>query len=346
MALGAIDLNLLVALEALLEERNVTHAGHRLCTTQSAMSGSLARLRRHFNDELLVRVGREYELTPLAERLLPLVRESLVKAEEVLALTRTFDPAHSGHRFSIVMSDYMMSVFAAPLLRAIAQEAPGVRLDVHPIVDGAPEQEEHVRMHDLSVLPLGFQLPGVSETVLSDRFVCIVDRHNPRLREGRLTVQDLGEMSHAAAGFGKSVTPIERQLETLGIRARVQASAPGFGTLPFLVCGTELVAFVPERLGRWYERNTDCVVVATPFPDVPLVEAMYWHHHRHGDLAHRWLRTIVRRVGRELEGDQQSFSISSMRLPSGSATQAMRIPGSGEGPGARIPAAPSASRRA
>ncbi|MFD4510269.1 LysR family transcriptional regulator [Streptomyces sp. NPDC058457] len=79
MSLGAIDLSLLVPLEALLEEKNVTHAGFRLNTSQSAMSGSLARLRRHFNDELLVRVGREYELTPLAERLLPVVQASLRK---------------------------------------------------------------------------------------------------------------------------------------------------------------------------------------------------------------------------------------------------------------------------
>ncbi|MFG2944142.1 LysR family transcriptional regulator [Streptomyces adustus] len=301
MGLGAIDLNLLVALEALLEEKNVTHAGVRLSTSQSAMSGSLARLRRHFNDELLVRVGREYELTPLAERLLPVVQASLHKAEEALSLTRHFDPQRSRQRFSVVMSDYVMSVFVEPLLRVIAQEAPGVRLDFHPIVDGQLETETHLRCHDLMIVPLGYQLPGVSEAVMHDRFVCLVDPDSPRLQDGRLGLRDLAEMPHAACAIGKSHTPAERQLETLGITPRVQVSTPGFSVLPFLVSGTDLVALVPERLARRYEGFARCAVVPTPFPDVPLVEAMYWHHNRHADPAHRWLRETVRRVGASLD---------------------------------------------
>ncbi|WP_210588679.1 LysR family transcriptional regulator [Streptomyces sp. GESEQ-35] len=303
MGLGAIDLNLLVALEALLEEKNVTHAGVRLSTSQSAMSGSLARLRRHFNDELLVRVGREYELTPLAERLLPVVQASLHKAEEALSLTRHFEPARSRQRFSIVMSDYVMTVLVEPLLRALAREAPGVRIDFHPLVHGQPENETHLRCHDLMVVPLGYRLPGISEAVMHDRFVCIVDPDNPRLAEGRLTLGDLAEMPHAASAFGKSLTPADRQLETLGIVPRVQVSAPGFSVLPFLVGGTDLVALVPERLARRYEGFARCAVVPTPFPDVPLVEAMHWHHNRHADPAHRWLRETVRAVGAALDDE-------------------------------------------
>ncbi|WP_371101286.1 LysR family transcriptional regulator [Streptomyces sp. PU_AKi4] len=301
MGLGAIDLNLLVALEALLEEKNVTHAGVRLSFSQSAMSGSLARLRRHFNDELLVRVGREYELTPLAERLLPVVQASLYKAQEALSLTRHFDPEHSRQRFSVVMSDYVMTVFVEPLLRVIAEEAPGVRIDFHPIVDGQLETETHLRCHDLMLVPLGYQLPGVSETVMHDRFVCLVDPGNPRLVDGRLGLRDLAEMPHAACAIGKSLTPADRQLETLGIVPRVQVSTPGFSVLPFLVSGTDLVALVPERLARRYESFARCAVVPTPFPDVSLVEAMYWHSNRHADPAHRWLRETVRRVGASLE---------------------------------------------
>jgi len=169
MGLGAIDLNLLVALEALLEEKNVTHAGVRLSTSQSAMSGSLARLRRHFNDELLVRVGREYELTPLAERLLPVVQSSLHKAEEALSLTRHFDPSRSRQRFSVVMSDYVMTVFVEPLLRAIAQEAPGIRIDFHPIVIGQLETETHLRCHDLMIVPLSARIIPLSRQLRSSR---------------------------------------------------------------------------------------------------------------------------------------------------------------------------------
>jgi len=302
MGLGAIDLNLLVALEALLEDRNVTHAGVRLSTSQSAMSGSLARLRRHFNDELLVRVGRNYELTPLAERLLPVVQDTLRKAEEALSLTRQFDPAQSRQRFSVVMSDYAMTVFVEPLLRVLAEEAPGVRIDFHPLVSGEPENETHLRCHDVMVVPLGYGLPGISETVMHDRFVCIVDRNNPRVRDGRrLTLRDLAEMPHAVAGFGKSPTPADRQLETLGITPQVQVSTPGFSVLPFLVAGTDLVALVPERLATRYEPFVGCLAVPTPFPDVPLIEALYWHHNRHTDPGHRWLRETIRQVGAALD---------------------------------------------
>ncbi|MFF1257402.1 LysR family transcriptional regulator [Streptomyces sp. NPDC058321] len=300
MGLGAIDLNLLVALEALLEEKNVTHAGTRLNTSQSAMSGSLARLRRHFNDELLVRVGRDYEPTPLAERLLPVVQASLYKAEEALSLTRHFEPRHSRQRFSVVMSDYVMTLFVEPLLRIIAQEAPGLRIDFHPLGHQQPEEEAHLRCHDLMIAPLGYRLPGVSEIVLHDRFVCVVDPANPRLIDGRLTLRDLAEMPHAACVIRKSVTPTDRQLETLGITPRVQVSTPGFSVLPGLVSGTDLVALVPERFARRHEDPLHCAIVPTPFPDVPLVEAMHWHHNRHADPAHLWLRDAVRRVGTAL----------------------------------------------
>jgi DNA-binding transcriptional LysR family regulator len=155
------------------------------------------------------------------------------------------------------------------------------------------------------IVPLGYQLPGVSEAVMHDRFVCIVDPENPRLVDGRLTLRDLAEMPHAACAIGKSHTPAERQLETLGITPKVQVSTPGFSVLPFLVSGTDLVAMVPERLARRYEGFARCAVVPAPFPDVPLVEAMYWHHNRHADPAHRWLRDTVRRVGAALGEEVQ-----------------------------------------
>ena len=328
MGLGAIDLNLLVALEALLEDRNVTHAGLRLCTSQSAMSGSLARLRRHFNDELLVRVGREYELTPLAERLLPLVQDTLHKAEEALSLTKQFDPARSLQRFSVVMSDYMMSVLVQPLLEAIGAEAPEVRIDFHPLVYGQPESDTLLRCHDMMLVPLGYQLPGVSEAVMHDRFVCILDRDNPRLTDGRLTLRDLAEMPHAAASFGKSQTPAGRQLETLGINPKVQVSAPGFGVLPFLVAGTDMVALVPERLARRFEGFTRVVVVPTPFPDVPLVEALYWHHNRHADPGHTWLRETIRRVGADLDASRaaQDAALQDAALQDAAAQESVPVP--------------------
>jgi DNA-binding transcriptional LysR family regulator len=300
--LGAVDLNLLVALQALLEEKNVTRAGDRLCLSQSAMSGSLSRLRRHFSDDLLVRVGREYQRTPLADRLLPLVQETLRKAEETLSLIQPFEPEHSTQRFSIMMSDYLMTMMAEPLLRAIGSAAPGVRIDIHLPVPAEPTDDTQLRRHDLLLLPLGYRQPGFSEPVLRDRFVCLVDAGNPRLTDGGLSLADFAEMPHAAAEFGKVLMLFDRHLDSQGITPRIRASVPGFSLLPSLVSGTDMVALVPERLARRYADSTGCTVVPTPFPEVSFVEAMYWHRNQQNDPGHQWLRAMVRRVGADRGG--------------------------------------------
>ena len=136
--LREVDANLLLALHALLEERNLTHAGERMTMSQPAMSGALARLRKHFDDELLVRVGRGFELTPFAERLRPQVEQALEAAEALLGQQREFDPRSSNRRFTVSMSEYAMTVLAEPLTRVLAERAPGcsVALDTLEVGDG------------------------------------------------------------------------------------------------------------------------------------------------------------------------------------------------------------------
>ena len=131
--LREVDANLLLSLHALLEERNLTHAGERMTMSQPAMSGALARLRKHFDDELLVRVGRGFELTPLAERLRPVVAEAVEAAEALLGNQREFDPATSNKRFAVSMSEYAMTVLAEPLTRLLAEQAPGCSVALDPI---------------------------------------------------------------------------------------------------------------------------------------------------------------------------------------------------------------------
>src|SRR6266849_11222406 len=129
MSLGGTDLNLMVALKALLEEGNVTKAGAKIGKSQPTMSTALARLRRHYQDELLVRVGRDYELTPFARALVPTVQQTLNSVELALDAGRRFDPATSRHTFLLTASDYAISVLGEPLLRRVSGVAPGIRLD-------------------------------------------------------------------------------------------------------------------------------------------------------------------------------------------------------------------------
>jgi DNA-binding transcriptional LysR family regulator len=107
-----VDANLLLSLHALLEERNLTHAGERMTMSQPAMSGALARLRKHFGDELLVRSGRGFELTPLAEQLRPAVADAIEAADDLLGHQRAFDPRTSRKRFDVSMSEYAMTVLS------------------------------------------------------------------------------------------------------------------------------------------------------------------------------------------------------------------------------------------
>ena len=125
--LREVDANLLLSLHALLEEKNLTHAGERMTMSQPAMSGALARLRKHFDDELLIRVGRGFELSPLAEQLKPSVADAVEAAEALLGNQRDFDPSSSTRRFSVSMSEYAMTVLSEPLIRHLGEQAPAAR---------------------------------------------------------------------------------------------------------------------------------------------------------------------------------------------------------------------------
>jgi DNA-binding transcriptional LysR family regulator len=291
MPLGGVDLNLLVTLRALLEEENVTHAGARLGLSQPSMSIALGRLRRHYKDELLVRDGRDYCLTPLAKSLLPAVTESLRLVDAAFGRTERFVPGKCDQVFGITLSDYAVSVLIEPLLRRVHEEAPQVGLRLAPIPPDMQESDRRLREHDLLIGPVGFAFPGESEVLFRDRFVCIVDPANPRLKDGWLSLEDIGALPHAAAYFGHGgLNPPERVLDELGVRRRVTGWLP----LPFVVAGTDLVAIVPERLAHRVADPAGVLVVEPPFGTVELIEAAWWHPTRSADPALSWLRGILR----------------------------------------------------
>jgi DNA-binding transcriptional LysR family regulator len=294
---AGIDLNLLIALGAVLEERNLTRAGEKINMTQPAMSGALARLRTHFGDELLARNGRHYELTPLAERLRPMVQEALRQVERTLAAAPVFEASASVRTFSIALSDYAVAVLIEPLMRMVHEKAPGVGLELSPIPPDASESEQGLLQHDLLIGPLEFGFPGRCEIVFVDRFVCVADPGNPRLRDGQLSLADLAVLPHAAATFGHTgLNPAEIALAKLGIRRTVQVTTVGWLPLPFVVAGTDLVAVVPERLARRVAAPAGVAVVEPPFGRIELTEAAWWHPSRTADPSVAWLRGLLKSV--------------------------------------------------
>lgn len=305
MTLGGTDLNLLLSLKVLLEEGNVTRAGQRLELSQPAMSAALARLRRRFDDELLVRVGRDYQLTPLARDLLPEVQHAVRLLARSLRLEDDFDPATSERTFRMAMSDYAIAVVHEPLVRLIASTAPGVRLAIENLGPDARSSDRVLLDNDALIAPLGFGFPGQSRPLWRDRMVLLVDRDNSRLREGKLTLHDLAELPHAVPSFGPGVlTPVDRAFGELGIDRRIALQVSGFLPLPFVVAGTDLVAMVPQKLADIHVREEGPVVlVEPPFHEVVLAEGYWFGSDRLSDPAHRWFFARLDELALELGKD-------------------------------------------
>jgi DNA-binding transcriptional LysR family regulator len=291
MALGGTDLNLLLPLKVLLEEGNVTRAGQRLSLSQPAMSAALARLRRRFDDELLVRAGREYELTPFARDLLPEVQHAVRLVGVALDLEDSFDPSTSERTFRLVMSDYAIAAIHEPLVRMVEAEAPGVRLAIANLGAGAHLSERILVDNDVVVAPMGFGFQGVSRPLWTDRMVVLVDRSNPRLVDGRLTLEDLNELPYASGSFGPGVlTPADRVLGEFHISHGPVLHVFGFLPLPFVIEGTQMYAVVPEKLARLHARpDGPLVMVEPPFGEALLAEGYWFAEHRLSDPAHRWM---------------------------------------------------------
>ncbi|WP_345521166.1 LysR family transcriptional regulator [Nocardioides conyzicola] len=296
---------MLLALHALIEERNLTHAGERMTMSQPAMSGALTRLRKQFDDELLVRAGRGFELTPLAEDLRPVVAEAVEAAEALLGNQRDFDAATSTKKFSVSMSEYAMTVLSEPLTRVFAEQAPGCTLALDPLDVRRDQVETQLMRRDLLVAPLGFEFPGRTQPIFTDELVCLVARDHPRLRDGALTLDDLMEMPHAVAEFaaaGDKRRPLEVEVEDKGLGGRnVLVQVTSLLTLPFAVAGTDMCAFVPSRLARRCVEILDLVVAETPMDPVRITEAAHWHPRREKDPAGVWLRGLLYDVAIHLE---------------------------------------------
>jgi DNA-binding transcriptional LysR family regulator len=292
---SGIDLNLLTALGALLEERNLTRAGARLSLSQPTMSGALARLRRHYKDDLLVRSGREYVLTAVAQRLVPDVREALSQVERTFgAVPAEFDPATSRRQFSVAISGQSIVVLSK-LLQRVHLEAPRAQLDLRPLTVDALDGERGLLQHDLLIGPRGVLAEGQPEEIFRDRFVYVADPGNPRLRDGRMSRADLAALPHAVARRSHPESDaVARALASLGVIPRVTTTTPGWLPLPFVVAGTNLIAAVPERLARRLSSVAGVAVIEPPFGTIELVEAVWWHPMRAMDPALSWLRGLIR----------------------------------------------------
>src|SRR6266850_2222086 len=307
MQLNRFDLNLLVALDALLREKSVTRAAERVYISQPAMSGALQRLREFFDDQLLVRIGRDMELTPRAQSLIQPVREILLLTQSTLELQPTFEPATTSRSFTLVMSDYCLLVFLSFALRRLAIKAPGVQINVEPLDASTLARLESGDV-DLCLIPsnariLGqLELGGVMQQspLFTDQWACVVSADHPSVQE-ELTLEQYFTLPHAFARFGGSTVTLEQlTLHRLARDVRVAATAPGFVSAIFLLPGTSMVATVQERLARAMAHMVPIRVLKPPLELPLLQEAMVWHERNALDPGHLWLRRFFADVAASL----------------------------------------------
>ena len=300
MHFGGLDLNLLMVLDALCIEKNVTRVGERIHLSQSATSGALSRLREYFKDDLLVPVGRRMVLTPLAEDLAKPVRELLQQAEVVIRRKPVFSPESSQRRFRIVMSDYVAIVLMTRALPQIQRQAPGITLQILPLRTGALEQGDP----DLVIQPaqiLAKDYP--SEMLFDDEFVCIAWAKN-KLVKKTLSLRDYLGLSHVVVRFGEQqeVPSLEEEfLGSLGQKRRIEVVTTGFTLLPQLILGTTRIATIQRRLAEFYSRQMPLKIVRLPKPLPRLEEAMQWHAFRNADPGLLWLRRTLKRFAKRGE---------------------------------------------
>lgn len=295
MRLNRLDLNLLVALDALLTERNITRAGQKLNLSQSATSGVLARLREYFGDPLLMQVGRSMRLTPKAEELQKPVRDVLLTIQSTIAVQPGFDAATSTRQFRVTASDYPVSVVLAEAARRMSEEAPGVSLEIAMPWDDLAGIIERGEV-DMLIMPRQYLAPGhPSEALYTEGYSCVVWAGNTRVGDS-LTLEQYMSLSHVTTLFGSHRQPSLEEwfLKSSALARRIEVTTNNFNTLPLMVIGTQRVATMHTRLARLFARTLPLRIVPLPVEVPTMVWSMQWPRHLSADPAHQWFRGVVR----------------------------------------------------
>ncbi|GAA3775910.1 LysR substrate-binding domain-containing protein [Streptomyces chiangmaiensis] len=303
MNLGSVDLNLLLALDALLAERNVTRAATRVGLSQPGMSSALARLRKLFGDPLLVREGTTLVATARAEALAQPVREALDIIQRALNDRLGFDPGTDECTVRVNCSDYSVLMLIGPLVRRLAVEAPGVTIQVRPrspdparmLLDGAT---------DLVIEPTAIMgkvsLP--SQRLYTDRWLCCVWEGNSQVGD-ELSLQTYLQLGHVVYSMGGHVpvAVVDTYLAQIALRRRVEFTVESFLLAPTVLEGTDLVAFVLERAVPLLQRTAAIRLLEPPLPLPPITQTLWWSPHRTTDPALAWVRAKISEIAAELD---------------------------------------------
>ena len=301
MNLSSLDLNLLVALDALLTEANVSRAALRIGLSQPATSHALQRLRTMLDDPLLVRVGARMELTPRAQSLRAPLTQTLDQVRELLT-TDTFDAARSQRRFRLMMPDIIAELFLPLLATRVGEQAPGVSLEVVPWRGPATMTAEFARSLDLIISCLGDAYPGFHRALLYEDSDALAVRKDHAIGKRLKDADTFFTARHiAVVERGQTEDMIDTWLRAKNLSRQVALTVPGYIQALHVVSQTDLVAFVPRRLITALSSPLSLLPVEPPIDPGVDKQFMFYPTRAQVDAGSIWLRNLVLETGRGMD---------------------------------------------
>jgi LysR family nod box-dependent transcriptional activator len=289
-----LDLNLLVVLDSLLQERSVSQTAQALRLTQPAISNALSRLRLHFEDDLLVQVGRKMVPTPFAETLAEPVRHSLEGLRRIVVTRSEFDPAAAERTFTFTCSDYVFNVLMTGAIRKLVTIAPRLKIIGLLTSDQSAPLLGEGKV-DFMVAPDRKCDPAHPRTVLfTDRFACIAWKENP-LIGNTISLEKYLELEHVSVTLGPHNPPhIEQQsLDDQGVIRNIMVHAPTFASVAEAVVGTNMIATVHARHAVQFAQRLPVKVFAPPVEIATFTENLQWHKNKEADAGTLWMRDFL-----------------------------------------------------
>lgn len=304
------DLNLLLAFEVLMQERNVTRAAERMFITQSAMSHTLHRLRQQLDDPLLIKTPNGMQPTERALALVDPIRSLLLEMERLLEPPQAFDPAFSQRRFTIAATDYMEFLLLPDLFRLIEQAAPGIDIQIKRTESAFPLTQLENGSLDVvlgfaSILEPPSQL--CCEHLFVDLMACVVRENHPDIVNPPSLERYLSAAHMLISRTGSLVGVIDDKLAEMGLERRIKLIVPHFLSAPLIVAESDMILSLPYRLAAQFRKLVALKILPVPI-ELPSYElALIWHPLREKDPAHYWLREQIKAIGRRIDSAAIAF---------------------------------------
>jgi DNA-binding transcriptional LysR family regulator len=298
--LASLDLNLLVALEALLEQSSVGRAADKVSLSQPAMSHALKRLRVLLRDPLLVRAGARMQLTTRAEALRDPVRDALTRVRNLL-IGEEFDPARSTRTFRLFVADNASDLLLPPLLKRLEDEAPSVCIRVQSLVGNAWDPFELAQLVDVAVACVPSRFKGFyQQRLFTDRDACAVRRGHPNTRHLAKPKEFLEAKHVAVVGREFAEDPVDTWLRQEGRERNVVLTVPHYLQALHVVSESDLIGVIPERLICAYAGTLDLRAIKVPL-DVGTFDEYLLHPARsRDDPGCVWLRGVLMEIAKSL----------------------------------------------